>query len=330
MNIINFLKKQKRLTVGKYNLRKAYHSDYEEYEHWQYHNPDVKTQNAMEAKILRQTHVIEKGMSLSHPREKFGVQKALELLEFIDEFVECGYKIEDSIPVLNAIGVLKAYLAYHEEHGFKPENVLKKFEKYLKYLLEKEKYGIIEVSKAELKKEAQGAFPEFFMSRHSVRQFSEQTIDVSDIEKAVKLAMKAPSACNRQSCKAYFYRDKEVNKRLGELIAGNTGFDGEVQNYIVITSDMSAFYDLFERNQVYVDGGIFTMALVEALHYYGIASCILQNGEYKERNLKFKEICKNIPENEKIILFIAIGYYKDHFTYAVSHRKNLDNVLIIR
>ena len=72
------------------------------------------------------------------------------------------------------------------------------------------------------------------------------------------------------------------------------------------------------------------MALVEALHYYGIASCILQNGEYKERNLKFKEICKNIPENEKIILFIAIGYYKDNFTYAVSHRKKLEDVLIIR
>ena len=119
MNIIDFLKKQKRWTVSKYNLRKAYHSDYEEYEHWQYHNPDVKTQNALEAKILRQTHVIEKGMSLSHPREKFGVQKALELLEFLDEFVECGYKIEDSIPVLNALGVLKAYLTYHEEHGFR-------------------------------------------------------------------------------------------------------------------------------------------------------------------------------------------------------------------
>ena len=279
---------------------------------------------------MRQTHVIEKGMSLSHPREKFGVQIAMELLEFIDEFTECGYKVEYSIPILNKLGVSKTFLTYHEERGFKPENVFKKFEKYSKYLLEKEKYGIIEVNKAELKKEAQGAFPEFFMSRHSVRQFSEQTIDVLDIEKAVKLAMKAPSACNRQSCKAYFYRDKEVNKRLGELIAGNTGFDGEVQNYIVITSDMSAFYDPFERNQVYVDGGIFTMALVEALHYYGIASCILQNGEYKERNLKFKEICKNIPENEKIILFIAIGYYKDNFTYAVSHRKNLDNVLIIR
>lgn len=75
MNIIDFLKEQKKWTVSKYKLWKAYHSDYEEYNHWQYHNPNVKTQNALEAKILRQTHVIEKGMSLSHPREKFGVQK---------------------------------------------------------------------------------------------------------------------------------------------------------------------------------------------------------------------------------------------------------------
>ena len=130
MNIIDFLNEQKKWTESKYNLWKAYHSDYEEYKHWQYHNPNVKTQNALEAKILRQTHVIEKGMSLSHPREKFGVQKAMELLDFIGEFVECGYNIKDSAPVMNALGVLRAYLAYHEERGFKPEEVLKKFEKY--------------------------------------------------------------------------------------------------------------------------------------------------------------------------------------------------------
>ncbi len=330
MNMIDFLKKQKRWTVSKYNLWKAYYSDYKEYKCWQYHNPNVKTQNALEAKILRQTHVIEKGMSLSHPREKFGVQKAIELLDFIDEFMRLGYKIEDSIPVINALGVLKAYLTYHKERGFNPESVLNRFQKYSKYLHHDEQYGVVQTDKITLQKEAAGSFRQFFMSRHSVRQFSDKPIIESDIRKAVELAMKAPSACNRQSCKVYYYREKSVNKELGELIAGNTGFEDEVQNYIVVTSDMSAFYDPFERNQVYVDGGIFTMALVEALHYYGIASCILQNGEYKERNKKFKSICKNIPENEKIILFIAIGYYKDTFTYAVSHRKNLDEVLIVR
>ena len=69
---------------------------------------------------------------------------------------------------------------------------------------------------------------------------------------------------------------------------------------------------------------------MEALHYYGIGSCILQNGEYYKKNKKFKAICKNIPENERIILFIAIGNYKENFSYALSLRKNVDDVFIVK
>lgn len=126
------------------------------------------------------------------------------------------------------------------------------------------------------------------------------------------------------------HTDKEINAALGELIAGNTGVQQEVQNYLVVTADVSAFYDTFERNQVYVEAGLFSMALVEALHYYGIGSCILQNGEYYKKNRKFKDICKNIPENERIILFVAIGYYKDEFSYAVSLRKNVEDVFVVK
>ncbi len=60
MNIINYAKKQKRYVLNQYNLWKEYRSDYNEYKQWQYNNPKMKTQNAIEAKILRQTHVIEK------------------------------------------------------------------------------------------------------------------------------------------------------------------------------------------------------------------------------------------------------------------------------
>lgn len=72
------------------------------------------------------------------------------------------------------------------------------------------------------------------------------------------------------------------------------------------------------------------MALAELLHYYGIANCILQNGEFATHNKQFKKIGGNIPENEKIILFIAIEYYKDKsVTYAISHRKKLERLLKI-
>lgn len=329
--MLNRLKKAKHNFEAKREIHQAYKSDCYEYERWQYNNPNVKTKNALEARILRQTHVIEKGMSLSNPKEKFGVQKAGELLDYISDFCECGFSLEDSAPVKNALGVMNAYLLFHRERGFIPDDVIKKYEQFKKYTpVVEEPYGIKRTTLVELQDAIHSEFPHFFCSRHSVRQFANREVKVDDIRKAMSLAMHAPSACNRQSVKVYFYKDKETNEALGELIAGNTGFDKEVPHYLVLTSDMSAFYNAFERNQAYVDGGIFSMALIEALHYYSIASCILQNGEYRERNLEFKRICGNIPENEKIILFIAVGYYKDKFTYATSHRKGLEDVLKVK
>lgn len=324
------LRKVKKIIAKKYSIVSEYYNDFLEYSRWQYNNPSLISQNALEAKILRQTHVIEKGMSLNEPRSKFGVQKALELLDYIETFCSAGYEIEHSVSVQNAVGVLESYIEFHAERGFEPKDVISRFEEIKEYVpYNMGSFGIKQQSFDEINKEIHGQFPEFFLSRHSVRQFASTSIDLNDIVEAIQLAMHAPSACNRQSCKAYFYQDKDKNKEIGNLIAGNTGFSDDVKNYIVITSDMSAFYDAFERNQTYVDGGIFTLALVEAFHYHGIASCILQNGEFAHKNREFKRICGNIPDNEKIILFIAVGYYKDNVVYATSHRKTLDNVLIV-
>ena len=56
----------------------------------------------------------------------------------------------------------------------------------------------------------------------------------------------------------------------------------------------------------------------------------MQNGEYYKRNKKYKKICGNIPDNEKIALFIAIGYYKEEFNFAISNRKNVEDYLKIK
>lgn len=326
-----FIKSIKTNIQQQKSIRKSYLADCEEYTRWNYNNPKVKTKNALEAKILRQTHVLEKGMSLENPRQGFGVQKAMELLSFIEEFEKYGYQIKDSTPVCNAIGVLDAYVEFHRERNFKAPDVAEKLEELKKYIPQTTgAFGIESQSLECLERSIHGEFPEFIKSRHSVRQFSKTALKYGDVQNAVCLAMNAPSACNRQSCKVYYYQDSETNSKLAELIAGNTGFEQDAKAYLVLTSDMSAFYDAFERNQVYVDAGIFCMALIEALHYYGIASCVLQNGEFPERNLKFKEICGNIPENEKIILFIAIGYYKKEVIFATSHRKKLEDVFIIK
>lgn len=305
-----------------------YYHDYKSYKKWNYNNPSVKTQNAMEAKILRQTHVIEKGLSLSAPRKGFGVAKINELMDMLDRYLELGFSSDD-IPFQNAISVMKSYIAFQNKVDYSNPELFSRIETFYKYEKADFEGGIRRTTLSELKTEMTEDFPHFFSSRHSLRQFSKKDIDVEDIKEAVRIAQKAPSACNRQATKVYYYSDMDKNNKLGELIAGNTGFDKDVKAYLVLTGDMSAFYDAFERNQLYVEGGMFAMALMEALHYKGIASCALQNGEFYKKNKKFKDICENIPDSERIILFIAIGYYKDEFDYAISNRKKLDKVLVV-
>ena len=101
---------------------------------WQYNNPGIKTKNAYEAKILRQAHVLEKGMSLRKPKSGFGVKKALELLEYIAEYENCGFSIKESQAVLNSLGVLCAYVEFHENRGFSPNEVETKLKKYNEFI----------------------------------------------------------------------------------------------------------------------------------------------------------------------------------------------------
>lgn len=321
---------KRRWSLNK-QIFKEYLRDFLKYAKWNYHNSRITTLDMLQSEILRQTHIIEKGMSLSNPRPQFGVKKVLALIDMVNNYSKMGYDIDSSFPVKNALGVISAYLDFHKKRGFEPKEILDRLQKYRNYFTEETlPYGIKAESLDELNQKIRGDFYTFFNSRHSVRQFSSRPMDIIDIQKAVSLAMKAPSACNRQSCKVYFYKDKAVNDEIGKLIPGNTGFDHEVQNYLIITSNISAFYDAFERNQMYVDGGIMAMALIESLHYYGIASCVLQNGEKKILDEQYRKVCGNIPDNEKIICFIAIGYYKENIVYATSHRKPIDDVLIIK
>lgn len=308
-------------------MANEFYHDYKEYKKWNYNSPRVHSQGAQEAKLLRQIHILEKGMSLSHPRKGFGQEKTKELLIMMDDYIKMGFPTEETT-FQYAVCVLDQYVEFQKSLDYENTELNLKLVQLNQYVNKHVTAGIIHTTRKEVACAAEGNFPVFFHSRHSIRQFSREKVDFEALKMAVELARKAPTACNRQACKVYYYADMAVNRRLGEMIAGNNGFDNEVGHYLVITADISSFYNTFERNQLYIEAGIFSMALVQALHFKGIASCMLQNGEFYKKNRKFKAICGNIPENEKITMFIAIGMYKETFSYAVSARKQTNRVLI--
>ena len=65
------------------------------------------------------------------------------------------------------------------------------------------------------------------------------------------------------------------DERQQQVIAvqGNAGFGDRVPLVLVITSDLQTFFAPEERNQAWIDGGMFAMSLVHALHSLGLASC---------------------------------------------------------
>lgn len=303
-----------------------YISDFNQYMKYNYNNPFRNDQKALLAKMLRQTHTIEKGMSICEPRVGFGVAKINELMKMVDRYISLSYDM-NSTGFLNAVSAMTSYKKFQEKMGYVNKALFDKIDKYEKLVKNCPKSGIQTIPYNELMKRTTGNFEQFMMSRHSIRQFADTEVDTEKIKKAINLAKHAPTACNRQGYKVYLYDSDSKTIKLGEIIAGNTGFKDDVKRYLIVTGLVSSFYDSFERNQVYVEAGIFTMALAESLHYYGIANCVLQNGEHRKKQKKFRALCHEIGKDEKIIAFIAIGNYKDDVTYAISNRKRLDEIL---
>lgn len=301
--------------------------DFSTYRKYNYANNKNKSKEAMDGKILRQTHIIEKGLSLSHPRKGFGQEKIHTLIQYLNMYQSLGYDVK-STAFLNAVHVLQAYQIYQRKIGYENNEVNEYLNHQKKYIQSDFACGIKDCTRAEIERSIQGDFKALFENRHSIRQFSDKPVDIDLVKKAARLAMKAPSACNRQSAKVYYFKEPEKNQKLGKVINGNTGFEAEVKNYLVITSDINCYTSSYERNQPYVDGSLYAMSLMLCLEYYGIASCALQNSEARPLDKAIRRIT-GIPKNEVIVLFIAIGNYKDEFTVAVSKRKNLEDVLII-
>lgn len=304
--------------------------DYCNYSKYNYNGKCSTSYSAMEAKIYRSAHHLEKGMSLSRPKEAFGVEKAKELFAYLKEYISMGYDIQGEA-YNNAKGVLAGYLSYHHKKGFEMKELNDEYAALfgMEFYNSPQVFGTETIKFESLASNWSEGYGEFVKSRHSVRQFTDTCVSEETIREAVSIAKHAPSACNRQSVKVYYYRDGNINKRIGDFIGGNKGFDDEVKNYLVITSSVASFGNPNERNQMYLDAGLFAMSLIESLHSLGIASCILQNGENRKRDKIIRGICTNIPKWERIILFIAIGHYKENVIYASSHRKETDHVLEI-
>ena len=156
------LKKKIKFIIDRFSMIYEFWRDYCNYRRWNYNNPKVVTRAAQESKILRQTHMIEKGMSLSEPRKGFGQQKIAVLFEMMDQYLKMGYP-SDGMPFQDAIIVLNAYVDMQKGLGYENAAMVEKLKTYDTYRIDGLTAGIKYDTRANLMSNIDKPFPEFFI-----------------------------------------------------------------------------------------------------------------------------------------------------------------------
>ena len=97
---------------------------------------------------------------------------------------------------------------------------------------------------------------------------------------------------------------------------------------IIVTNELGVYESTRERKQGYIDGGIYTMNLLYALHYNRVACCVLNCCNSKGNDIKIRNKA-NIKETEELIVMIACGEAIENFEIASSPRIPIQNFIKI-
>jgi nitroreductase len=276
------------------------------------------------AKIIAAAHVLEKGMSLSQPRPGFGQEKAASVVDFLEHYRTCGFPL--SAPVYrDTVHILKVYRGFSIEHAAALNPHLQDRIDLLP-TGETSESGYRTVQRADLEKAMCGDFAMLASSRASFRDFTDVPVDPEKVRQALEIARHTPSVCNRQCWQVYWIRDPSLKDVVLKLQEGGRGFGERADSFLIVTADLQSFMGTEERNQAYVDGGLYAMTLIYALHFLHIGTCAMNWSKLVTRDHQLREAV-SIPNCMAIIMMIGIGNLPETLRVAASCRKTVQETL---
>ena len=267
-------------------------------------------------------HIIEKGLTMPKRRLGFGLPR---LARIANEVLKNKHN-ENLSELKVAVGIIKDYKKVHEKSFHKlPEKIIDLLERveimYPDFKIIKQ----LKLNKEEYFSSKNDNFFKFAASRKSIRNFSGKA-SVEQVQNAVELALKVPSACNRQTVKCHIFNDKEKVQEILSYQNGNRGFGHLIPQLCVLTVDLRLIGEN-EQNDIYFNAGLFAMNLCYSFHYYEIASCMLNWAAPPKRDKKIRKIL-NIPNHESIAVLIGFGIPNDEIDIARSDKKSFKETII--
>jgi nitroreductase len=265
-------------------------------------------------------HIVEKGLTMPVPRPGFGKKVVISLCDTILKYEKMNLPLND-LEFKQSVSVITEYHDYHkdidykldEEVDVKVKSIVRKF-KGVEGLKQKN------ITKNEYFQDTNKPFDIFCRSRYSVRNYTDESIPLTILYDCIDLAQKSPSFCNRQPTRVQIVKSATLKNNILELQNGNRGFGHLAETLLVITSVISTTKDIHERNENHLNGGMFIMTLLNALHFNKIGACSLNWSVTNDKDVKLRNLL-NVPENEVILMIISCGYVPENLALASSPRK---------
>lgn len=300
--------------------------DYRRYVRWSSTVGSLRDREKLRAAITIDYHALEKGLALPQPRVGFGSERTENLMRGLTAYR--GRYGDDELTAV-CYNVLGAYVRWNRAQGHEPARVAA----FLAAWGAPDSFaacdggGVRPLSRAELRAATQVDFATFVALRRSIRNFSAEPVDPELIARAVRMAQSTPSVCNRQTCRVHVFSEPAQKERVLSFQRGNQGFGHLASHVLIVTSDMRSFTKIGERFQGWIDGGMYSMTLVLALHSLGLGTCTLNWSVTADIDQAMRKAA-GIPDNELVIMMIAVGHLPDQLSVAYSARRPLDQVLI--
>ncbi len=304
--------------------RLAFHGTRDQVRFWRYSSLSVfdSRYDQLCGRIMYNVHALEKSLAQSEGWRPGRGRKALRNLN--DALAVYSYQGFDrsSFAFTQGVSVIQRY---RERHAAHPDSI-----QFLAEVVDADflapaspgtysAAGVKTVRKLDKIQNSKKTFYELSQGRSSVREFSGAAISTERVMNALRNAERTPSVCNRQGWRVYWTEDKELARKALAHQRG-FGYSQMPEVLLVVTVTNSVFISPVERNQGFVDGGLFAMSVLYGLEAEGVAAVPLNACLYA-RDRDAVQNLLDIDPSEEIIMFIAIGDHPDETTVPVSDRR---------
>ena len=282
----------------------------------------------IETKLTFAIHRLEKGLSHVHFRYGFGINVLREMSQQMILLRQVDSNYNTNSLYRQGLSVLGDYRKRHENAKYDLSEIESLFLPDIWNNVKADTAhtaGSFIISSSSKSDNLNRGFVELAEGRHSVREYASTPVEQDLLDKVYQAAMKTPSVCNRQASRIYQVTDPTVIESALDIQGGFHGYAAPPV-LLLITSDIRAFMNENERNEPFVDGGLFSMSLLYALEAYGLAACPL-NAMFSHSQDKHTRSLLGIPDNELPVMDIAVGNFPESVPVCRSARRTVESII---